>query len=86
MSGIGLRQILHQPHHVIADIAEDACRHGRRIVRQRDAAFRKQRPQALERRIEIDGLERAVGIEQGATVDRGLAALDLPDDVGLACR
>ena len=31
-SGLGVRQALHQPHHVVAEIAEQARRHRRQIV------------------------------------------------------
>ena len=43
---IGRRQFLHQPHHVVAEIAEQAGRHRRQLLGQRDAAFGDQRAQA----------------------------------------
>ena len=48
--GVGLRQLLHQAHHVVAEIAEDAGRHRRQPVGQRDAAFGDQRAQRCQRR------------------------------------
>ncbi len=50
-SGFGRRQFLHQPHHVVAEIAEHAGGHRRQAVGQCDAAFRDQRAQRLERRL-----------------------------------
>ena len=47
--GLGGRQLLHQPHHVVGEVAEDAGRHRRQPGRHDDAALRNQRPQRLQR-------------------------------------
>ena len=47
--GLGRRQPLHLPHHVVAEIAEHARRHRRQARRQVDARFGEQRAQRLER-------------------------------------
>ena len=48
-SGFGVRQLLHQPHHVVGEVAEDAGRHRRQAARHGDAAFADQRAERGER-------------------------------------
>ena len=48
--GFLVRQMFDQPHRVIAHIAEDAGRHGRKLRRQRDGRLGKQRPERGKRR------------------------------------
>ena len=76
--GIGRRQFLHQPHHVVAEIAEDAGRHGRQRVGQLDPAFGDQRAQGRKRRL-VAGREGA----PRRAVDLGAPADGAPDQVGL---
>ena len=68
--GIGRRQIFHQPHHVVAEIAEHAGRHRRQAVGQIDAAFGDQRAQRVERRIRAG--RKGVGFGARAAIDFGL--------------
>ena len=49
--GIGRRKLLHQPHHVVAEIAEHAGGHRRQCLGQFDPAFGDQRAQRGERRL-----------------------------------
>ena len=79
--GIGRRQFLHQPHHVVAEIAEHAGRHRRQAVGQVDAAFRDQRAQRLERRLGAG--REGVGLGARAAVDLGLRAVGAPDQIRL---
>ncbi len=68
--GIGRGQLLHQPHHVVAEIAEHAGRHRRQVVGQRDAAFGDQRAQRLERRLRARR-RNASGVGARRAVDLG---------------
>ncbi len=43
-------ELLHLPHHVVAEIAEHAGRHRRQRVRQRDPAFADEGAHRFERR------------------------------------
>ena len=45
------RQLFHQPHRVVAEIAEDAGRHWRQFLRQVDPAFSYQAAQGGQRRL-----------------------------------
>ncbi len=62
-SRLGVRQLLDQPDRVIAHVAEDAGRHRRQLLGQRDPAFGEQRPECVERaaghRLEAVGMRRA---------------------------
>ena len=78
---IGRRQFLHQPHHVVAEIAEHAGRHRRQAVGQCDAAFRDQRAQCLERRLGAG--HEGIRLRARAPVDLGARAIGAPDQVGL---
>ena len=80
--GIGRRQLLHQPHHVVAEIAEHAGRHRRGIFRQLDAAFGEQARAAIAAAARR-AARRPVGRSPALAVDRGLAALAPPDQVGV---
>ena len=61
--GVDVRQVLDEPHHVVAEVAEEAGRHRRQRGRQLDAALADQRAQARERAIGL-GVPR-VGVEAG---------------------
>ena len=78
--GIDVRQMLDQPDHVIAEIAEQPRRCCRHIVRHLDPGFRDQRPQAFQRRAFVIG--ESVGIARLA-VDPGATGAAFPDQVGL---
>ena len=78
---IGRRQLLHQPHHVVAEIAEQAGHHRRQLLGQRDAAFGDQRAQRGERRLGQGA--KASGFAARRAVDLGARAVGAPDDVGL---
>ena len=80
-SGLGARQLLHQPHHVVAEIAEQAGRHRRQLFGQRDAAFGDQRAQRVERRLGAG--REAVRLGARRAVDLGARAVRAPDQVGL---
>ena len=47
--GTGRRQVLHQPHHVVAEIAEDARGHRRQRLGQCDAALGDEAAQCVQR-------------------------------------
>ena len=47
--GLGARQLLDQPHRVVAQIAEHTRRHGRQLRRKLDGQFRKQRAERGKR-------------------------------------
>ena len=53
------RQIFHQPHHVVAEIAENAGGHRRQRIRQRDAALADEGAQRGERRLAAAARRRA---------------------------
>ena len=76
-----VRQALHQPHHVVAHITEDAGRHRRQVFRQLDAAFLDEGAQGCERAA-FAGLE-GVGVEAGLAVDRRSIAPGAPDRIGI---
>ena len=69
----GRRQILHQPHHVVAEIAEYAGGHRRQRGRQRDAAFGDERAQRGERRGAGRREGRRIGLRRA--VDLGVPPL-----------
>ena len=74
-------RILHLPHHVVAEIAEDAGRHRRQRIRQRDAALGDQGAQRLQRR---RGRRRErFRIMLRRAVDLRLRAVAAKDDVRL---
>ena len=79
--GMGGRQFLHQPHHVVAEIAEHAGGHRRQALGQRDAAFGDQRAQRLERRLRAGRKARRIAAR--VAVDLGLRAVRSPDQVGI---
>ena len=78
---VGLRQLLHQPHHVIAHVAEDARRHGWRILRQLDAALGEKGAQRLRAAAGPSPRRAPAGLVPALRLIGGLAALDLPDQV-----
>ena len=80
--GIGLGQFLHEPHHVIAHVTKDTGRHGWRILGKSNAAFGQQGAQCFKR-VQGDDFEGAFGIEAGLAVDRSLAPINFPDQVGV---
>ena len=79
--GLGRRQALHAPHHVVAEIAENARRHRRQAGRHVDARFGEQRSQRLER---IAGAgDEGVRIDERPAVDLGALAGRAEDEVGI---
>ena len=78
--GIGRGQLLDQPHHVVAEIAEDAGCHWRQRVGQRNLAFGNERAQRLQRWL-VAGRERAVAARRA--IDLGAALDRAPDEVRL---
>ena len=79
--GIGRRQPLHQPHHVVAHEAEQPGRHWRQRLGERDPRFADQLAE-LGERAAGQGLER-VQVVAGRAVDLGALAEAAPDQVGL---
>ncbi len=79
--GIGRRQFLHQPHHVVAEIAENACGHRRQELGKIDAALGDQAAQGLQRR--LGAWHEAIAGRACAAVDLGLAVDGAPDEVRL---
>ena len=79
--GTGLRQVLHQPHHVVAEIAEYAGGHRRQSRGQRNAALGNDVAQRRERR--IAGRYESGGIGGRRAVDLGALAVDAEDKVRL---
>ena len=80
--GMAGGQLLHQPHHVVAEIAEHAGRHRRQAVGQRDAAFGDQRAQRLERRLAGRARSRRAW-RCALRLISARAPFDAPDQVGL---
>ena len=79
--GIHIRQILNQPDHVIAQIAEQARRDRRHALGHRvDPAFRDQGPKAVQRRA---GIILEVLREPRLPVDPRPTVAAFPDQVGL---
>ena len=62
--GLGRRQILDQPHRVVAHIAEDAGGHGRQLRRKLDGGFGKQRAERGKRRQRRRREGRCVGLRR----------------------
>ena len=79
---IGLRQLLHLPHHVVAEIAEDAGRHRRQRLGQFDTAFGEEGAQRLERRL-VAGRETGRAYAARVAIDLGAAVDRAPDHVGI---
>ena len=80
--GVDVRQPLDQPHHVVAEVAEEAGGHRRQLGRQVDPALGDQRARgspAGRRRPRAPG----VGVEARRTVEPRGGAAALPDQVGL---
>ena len=77
----GLRQVLHQPHHVVTEIAEHAGGHRRQSRGQRDAAFGDDVAQRCERR--IVGRHKSSRIGERRAVDLGALAVDAKDEIRL---
>jgi hypothetical protein len=73
------QRILHQTHHVVAEVTEHAGRHRRQGFRQRDAAFGDQRPQRRQR----GGVRRreSVGIALRPAIDFRAPAVDAEHNV-----
>ena len=79
--GLGRREALHAPHHVVAEIAEYARRHRRQPGRHLDARFGEQRSQRIER---IAGAgDESVRIGERPAVDLGAIAGRAEDQVGI---
>ncbi len=78
---IGIRQALHQPDHVVAEIAEQPGRHRRQRRRQVDPAFGDQGAQRGERAVGA-GLE-AAQIMARLAIDLDPVAKAAPDQIGL---
>ena len=78
---VDVGQRLHLAHHVVAEIAEDAGRHGRQLMGQMDVRFRDDATQRLERR--LGHRLEAVAVGGGIAVDLGLAAGGAEDQVRL---
>ena len=79
---VGLRQALHLAHHVVAEIAEEARRHRRQVVREGQGALGDQRAQALEGRTLVAARRR---LARSAAL-RSIAAtpvLAAPDEIGI---
>ena len=79
--GLGRREALHTPHHVVAEIAEYACRHRRQARRHFDARFGKQRSQRVERVARAG--DESVRIDKRPAVDLGMIAARAEDEVGI---
>ncbi len=79
--GILLRQVLDQPHHVVAHIAEDAGGHRRQALGHLDAALADEGTQGIERGLFLGG--EGIRIGTGVAVDLRLVAAAAPDHVGL---
>ena len=79
--GVGLRQLLHQPHHVVAKVAENAGGHGRQHVRQLDPAFGDERAQRRQRR-PVAGREAISPVPRRAA-DLGLPSHRAPNEIGI---
>ena len=79
--GIGLRQLLHQPHHVVTEISEDSGSHGRQHVGQFDPAFSDERAQCCKGR--FVARREAVGLVAHPAVDLGTSRHGAPDEIGV---
>ena len=79
--GRNIGQLFDEPHHVVAEIAEQPGRHRRQAGRQRHAAFADQCPQRRDRRRAV-GCE-GVGVRPRVAVDLGFAVQAAPDQIGL---
>ena len=79
--GVGPRQLLHQPHHVVAKVAENAGGHGRQHVRQLDPAFGDERAQRRQRR-PVAGHEAISPVPRRAA-DLGLPSHCAPNEIGI---
>ena len=79
--GVDVGQMLDQPHHVVAEIAEEPRGHRRQFGRQVDPALGDERAQARQRvgRLVLP----AVGVEAGGAVEPRRGAAAFPDEVGL---
>ena len=76
-----LGEALHLTDHVVAEIAEDAGRHGGEIIGRIDMRFGDQCAQGGQRRT---GARREIpGIREGVAIDLRPPLKDPPDDVGI---
>ena len=78
--GVHIWQMLDEPDHVIAQIAEKPRRRGRQVLWHLDPAFRDQRAQRVQR-ISVQRLER-VSVYLGGAVDAAAFAVTSPDQIG----
>jgi len=79
--GIGLRQFLHQPHHVVAEISEDAGSHGRQHVGQFDPTFRDERTQSRQGGFVARG--KAIRLVANRAIDLRAPSHGPPDEIGV---
>ncbi len=68
--GVGLRQIFHQPHHVVGHVTEDASSHGRKVGGQVDPRLGQKRAQRSQG-VGAKGFERTVRTVERLAVDLG---------------
>ncbi len=79
--GVHLRQVFHQPDHVIAEITEEARRHRRQPLGHLDPAFRQKVAQSLQR---VAGkVGKGLAVEARLAVDAAFVPVALPDEVRL---
>ena len=68
-----------QPDHIVAKIAEQSCRNSGQIGGHIDTAFGNQRAHGIKR-VAVQWL-KCTSLEPGGTVDTGLRAVALPDQI-----
>jgi hypothetical protein len=73
--------VLDQPHHVVAEVAEQPRRHRRQLGGQVDPALGDELAQAGQRGGRL--VAPSVGVEAGVAIQPGAVASALPDQVGL---